>query len=190
MKEIQTYEYIFSFNKPVIPKEVKIGYCFDRVEQYFPAPLRGFKCHKYGHHRGNCRGCPICERGCQKNPDYMVEDCPNETKCSNCQENHPAFWRSCKIYKKSEIPEITYERNQTFFEARKTIWFRLVCFYGISTIVGYSMPNWGCPRGVMVKAMDCGIVVSEFVLQSRHCVHFRANTLGKGMDPLILPAMG
>ena len=23
---------------------------------------------------------------------------------------------------------------------------------------------WVCPRGVMVKAMDCGIVVSEFVL--------------------------
>ena len=23
----------------------------------------------------------------------------------------------------------------------------------------------GCPRGVMVKAMDCGIVVREFVLQ-------------------------
>ena len=26
----------------------------------------------------------------------------------------------------------------------------------------------GCPRGVMVKAMDGGIVVSEFVLQSRY----------------------
>ena len=48
----------------------------------------------------------------------------------------------------------------------------------------------GCPRGVMVKAMDCGIVVREFVLQSRYYVHFRANTLGKGMNPLILPAMG
>ena len=48
----------------------------------------------------------------------------------------------------------------------------------------------GCPRGVMVKAMDCGIVVSEFVLKSRYYVHFRANTLGKGMNPLILPAMG
>ena len=46
----------------------------------------------------------------------------------------------------------------------------------------------GGPRGVMVKAMDCGIVVREFVLQSRY--HFRANTLGKGMNPLILPAMG
>ena len=48
----------------------------------------------------------------------------------------------------------------------------------------------GCPHGVMVKAMDCGIVVSEFVLQSRYYVLFRANTFGKGMNPLILPAMG
>ena len=51
--------------------------------------------------------------------------------------------------------------------------------------------NRGCPRGVMVKAMNCGIVVRKFVLQSRYYVHFRANTLGKGMNPLILPpAMG
>ena len=49
--------------------------------------------------------------------------------------------------------------------------------------------NGGGPRGVMVKTMDCGIVC-EFVLQSRYYVHFRANTLGKGMNPLILPAMG
>ena len=50
----------------------------------------------------------------------------------------------------------------------------------------------GCPpRGVMVKAMNYGIVVREFVLQSRYYVHFRANALGKGMNPLILPlAMG
>ena len=33
------------------------------------------------------------------------------------------------------------------------------------------------PRGVMVKALDCGLVVSEFI-------HFRTNTLGKGMNPL------
>ena len=48
----------------------------------------------------------------------------------------------------------------------------------------------GCPRGVMVKAIDCGIVVHEFVLQSRYYVYFRASTLGKGINPLILPAMG
>ena len=50
----------------------------------------------------------------------------------------------------------------------------------------YIQHRWG----VMVKAMDCGIVVREFVLQSRYYVHFRANTLAKGMNPLILPAMG
>ena len=43
---------------------------------------------------------------------------------------------------------------------------------------------------LVVKALDCGIVVREFVLQSRYYVHFRANTLEKGMSPLNLPAMG
>ena len=60
-----------------------------------------------------------------------------------------------------------------------------------STGTGYDTKgNGGGPRGVMVKAMDCQIVVREFILQSRYYIHFRANTLGKGMNPLILPAMG
>ena len=45
----------------------------------------------------------------------------------------------------------------------------------------------GCPHGAMVKAMNCGIVLGEFVLQSCYYVHFY---LGKGMNPLILPSMG
>ena len=61
----------------------------------------------------------------------------------------------------------------------------------ISLIVDIFHDFWqGCPRGVMVKVMDCGIVVSEFVLQSHYYIHCRANTLGKDMNPLILPAMG
>ena len=44
--------------------------------------------------------------------------------------------------------------------------------------------NRGCPRGVMVKAIYSGIVVREFVLQSRYYVHFRENTLEKGINPL------
>ena len=42
----------------------------------------------------------------------------------------------------------------------------------------------------MVTAMDCGIVVRKFELQSHYYVHFQTNTLGKGMNPLILLAMG
>ena len=55
-------------------------------------------------------------------------------------------------------------------------------------IIMACQPVWG--RGVMVKAMDYAIVVREFVLQSRYYVHFRVNILGKGMNPLILLAMG
>ena len=43
-----------------------------------------------------------------------------------------------------------------------------------------------CIRGVMVKHLDSGIVVSEFELQSCYYVHFWTNTLGKGMNPVIL----
>ena len=35
----------------------------------------------------------------------------------------------------------------------------------------YCDESSGCPRGVMVKAMDCGIVVRVFVLQSSYYVH-------------------
>ena len=45
-------------------------------------------------------------------------------------------------------------------------------------------------RVVIVKVLDCRIMVSEFELQSRYYVHFRTNTLGKGMNPVILLAMG
>ena len=59
---------------------------------------------------------------------------------------------------------------------------------GFSTFL--SSPELDLQRGVMVKVMDCGIVVSEFKLQSRYYVHFQTNTLGKDMNPLIFPTMG
>ena len=42
----------------------------------------------------------------------------------------------------------------------------------------------------MVKALDCGIIVGKFEHQSCYYVHCRANTLGKSMNPLILPGIG
>ena len=60
-----------------------------------------------------------------------------------------------------------------------------VCFVSHSTL-----RMWGCPRDVMVEAMDCGIVVSKFEPQSRLHVHFGTNTLGKGMKPPYPPRYG
>ena len=47
----------------------------------------------------------------------------------------------------------------------------IYCFILSKCILFVSADMGGCPRGVMVKAMDCGIVVREFVLQSRYYVH-------------------
>ena len=46
-----------------------------------------------------------------------------------------------------------------------------------------------CKRDVMAKVMDCGLEVCEFELQSRFYVHFQTNTIRKGMNSLIPPAM-
>ena len=67
---------------------------------------------------------------------------------------------------------------------------RFINLFIYSIIFLTCKPFWGFPRGVMFKAMDCRIVVREFVPQSRYYVHFRAITLGKGMNLLILTAMG
>ena len=56
--------------------------------------------------------------------------------------------------------------------------------------IEYHLLYRGYPRGVMVKVIDFEIVVNEFELQSHYYVHFWTNTLGKGMNPLILLAMG
>ena len=46
-----------------------------------------------------------------------------------------------------------------------------------------------CPRGVMVKKLDCGIL-SEFELHSCYFVHSLTNTFGKGMNSLTFLATG
>ena len=47
----------------------------------------------------------------------------------------------------------------------------------------------GGSRGVVANTLNYDIVESEFKLQSYYYVHFRVNTLKKGMKSLILPAL-
>ena len=99
-------------------------------------------------------------------------------------------FRDYQVSSVSHSPEWFVTFTTLANQARSTR--KISGYLGISqsTVIRH-FHNRGCPRGVMVKAMHCGIVVREFVLQSRYYVHFRANTLGKGMNPLILPpAMG
>ena len=121
-ERIQTNTYIRTFNKPQTPKDVKIGYCLEKVEQYVPAPLRCFKCQKFGHHREACRGRQTCSKCGEKDPDHVEEDCLKETRCANCQQDHPAYARTCTVYQKEkEIIEVKHKRNVSFLEARRIV---------------------------------------------------------------------
>ena len=93
-ERIQTNTYILTFNKPQTPKEVKIGYCLERVEQYVTVALRCFKCQKFGHHREACRGRQTCSKCGEKDPDHGEEDCLKEIRCANCQQDHPVYART------------------------------------------------------------------------------------------------
>ena len=118
-QRIQTNTYILTFNKPQTPKEEKIGYCLARVEQYVSAPLSCFKCQKFGHHREACRGRQTCAKCGEKDPDHAEEDCLKEIRCANCEQDHPAYVRTCTVYQKEkEIIEVKHKRNVSFLEAR------------------------------------------------------------------------
>ena len=107
------------FNQSCTPKEGKISYCLDSVQQYIPAPLRWFKCQKYGT-PGKLVEWQTHAKCSEKNPDHLEEDCLKEIRHANCQQNHPAYPRSCNVYKKEkEILDMKHKRNVSFLEARK-----------------------------------------------------------------------
>ena len=82
-------------------------------------------------------------------------------------------------------------KDKMYTVVRANTWTSSCTMTALKRSVYHISHTGGCPRVVMDKTMNGGIVVSEFVLQSRYYVHFRPNTLGKGMNPLILPpAMG
>ena len=86
--------------------------------------------------------------------------------------------------KRTTDEEIPYSLNCIFSHS-------FFFWWGVSQATGYLMKSiLGCPHGVMVKALDCRIVVCEFKLQLHYYIHFQTNTLGKGINLLILPSMG
>ena len=55
-----------------------------------------------------------------------------------------------------------------------------------------NLPHWGrSSHGPMANRLECGIVVSNFEVQSPYYVPFGTNTIGERMNPFILsPALG
>ena len=116
---IKTNSFILTFNKPVLPKQVKAGNLVLDVSPYIPNPLRCFRCQRFGHHEDNCRSkSPICGRCAEYG--HTHESCSEKVKCANCFDEHQTNSKSCPFWQKEkEILKIKYTENVQFIEARK-----------------------------------------------------------------------
>jgi hypothetical protein len=114
----KTNTMIVTFAQATIPPYLKAGYLNVPVQQYYPSPLRCFKCQQFGHHRMACRRAALCAR-CGV-AEHEGNPCSGPLSCVNCKGDHGSFEKTCpKWLKEVEIMKIKINTNSSFPEARK-----------------------------------------------------------------------
>ena len=61
-KVIPTNTLFLTFNRPDMPKELRVGYLKVKVDLFIPNPLRCFNCNKFGHTSQRCKTTAKCQR--------------------------------------------------------------------------------------------------------------------------------
>ena len=114
-----TNTFVFTFNSPVLPSVVKIGFMQVKVDVYIPNPLHCYQCQVFGHHENKCGRQAICVN-CSMPEHCLVGQCQRPAKCVNCSGEHPANSKQCPAWEKEKkILKIKCEQNISFPEARK-----------------------------------------------------------------------
>ena len=118
VKETNTYQ--LTFDRPELPKEIKVCYHLIKVQTYYPSPLRCFKCQQFGHHKDRCSKNPACLNCAQEG--HEKKDCKNDPHCANCEGAHAANSPLCPRWKaEKEIVKIKVDEKITMGEARKRV---------------------------------------------------------------------
>ena len=114
-----TNTYVLTFNSPVLPTAVKVGFIQVKVDVYIPNPLRCYNCQVFGHHENKCGRHTVCCNCAQ--PEHCASgQCDKPAKCVNCSGDHPANSKKCQQWEKErQILKIKCEQNISFPEARK-----------------------------------------------------------------------
>ncbi|XP_064462125.1 uncharacterized protein LOC135372449 [Ornithodoros turicata] len=117
---ITTRNVILTFDTPVLPEKLKVGYLTTDVRPYIPNPLRCFKCNRFGHAAGACTGRPCSARCGQEG--HETKECDRAEHCVNCSENHPSYSRSCPKWKaEKEVLHLKVTLNISYIEARRRV---------------------------------------------------------------------
>ena len=118
-KRMESASLILTFNRDTLPKKVKAGFHSITVRPYIPAPLRCYKCQKFGHTSIRCSEKEMCI--CGKEP-HLGSPCAEPLKCINCQGPHSARSRDCPIFKEEvAIQKIKTIEKISFSEARRKV---------------------------------------------------------------------
>ena len=114
-----TNTFVITFDSPVLPANVKIGFIQAKVDVYIPNPLRCYKCQVFGHHENKCGRQAICVN-CSMPEHCQPGQCQRPAKCVNCSGDLSANSKTCPQWeKKRKILKIKCENNLSFPEARK-----------------------------------------------------------------------
>lgn len=116
----ETASLIITFNRDTLPSKIKAGIHRSLpVRPYIPAPMRCFKCQKFGHISARCNNLEKCVCGSTPHPDTP---CSEPMKCVNCEGNHSSRSRNCPIYKEEvAVQKVRVTENISFAEARKKV---------------------------------------------------------------------
>lgn len=114
---------IVTFCGDKLPSSIKMGFENCRVTPYIPYPLRCFNCQQFGHHGKSCAKSSVCAKCSGKGHSSSHDTpCQNEARCANCSGMHPAFDRSCPVWKQEqEVQRLKVMSNISYPEARRMI---------------------------------------------------------------------
>ena len=96
-----TNTFVLTFNTPILPTVVKIGFIQVKIDVVIPNPLRCYNCQVIGHHENKCSRHPV---GCNcAQPEHCASgQCDKTAKCVNCSVDHPANSKECPQWKKEK----------------------------------------------------------------------------------------
>ncbi|KAM7298056.1 hypothetical protein ISCGN_018685 [Ixodes scapularis] len=120
--EVKTKHLILTFERHTLPALVKAGYLNCRVRPYVPNPQRCFRCQRFGHGSRSCRGRETCAKCASYN--HVADVCEGSVACANCKGPHPAYSRSCPLWRQEkEILTLRAKENLSYPEAKQRFSF-------------------------------------------------------------------
>lgn len=113
---------ILTFNRPILPRSVTMGWEKLDVRVYIPEPTRCYHCQHYRHSAIRCpardqpRTC-ICGK-----PNHEGTSCILPVTCLNCEGPHLANSRNCPVFQQeARIEQVRITENLSYAEARKRV---------------------------------------------------------------------